>query len=276
MEAITKFLRYPGSKRRMLTFLAQYLPTSDELRGRYVEPFAGSAAVFFFIDPHNAILADSNPDLINLLQGIQSAPSKVWEIYCGFGDTKKDYQYVRDDYKPINIEEKSARILYLNRTCFKGMWRTNRNGDFNVGYGGQERRWAINEVNLIDVSVTLQKAQLLCTDFEETIYGLSSGDFLFIDPPYRPGAKESLNEHYIGKSFTYNDHQRLAGVLDWAKRKEIAWAMTTSAHAEIVYLFQGNYFLGLPLGTGKSPGIISRNSGEVLITSYPIAGGIIL
>ena len=269
-------MRYPGSKRRMLTFLAQHLPTSDELKGCYAEPFAGSAAVFFFINPRNAILADVNPDLIDLLRGIQSAPSKVWQIYCEFGDTKKDYQHARDEYKPISLEEKAARVLYLNRTCFKGMWRTNRNGDFNVGYGGQARRWVINEENLIDVSTALQRAQILCTDFEAVIYEMSTGDFLFLDPPYRPGEKDLFNDHYMGKTFTFADHQRLASVLNWAKRNGIDWAMTTSAHKEIVCLFQGNCFLELPQGTGKSPGIISRNSGEVLITSYPRAGGIVI
>jgi DNA adenine methylase len=276
MEKITRFLRYPGSKRRMLTFLAQYLPSSENLPRRYAEPFVGSASVFFFINPRNAILADINPDLIDLLIGIQSAPSIVWQIYTSFGDTKQDYQYVRDQYKPQVLEEKAARVLYLNRTCFKGMWRTNKNGDFNIGYGGQARRWVIDEGNLIEVSKALQKAEIYCIDFEEVIYRLSPGDFLFLDPPYRPGEKELFNDHYLGKTFRFADHQRLDHALRWAKENGINWAMTTSAHPEIVGLFTGNYLIRLPQGTGKSPGVIAHNPGEVLITSYPIAEGVVL
>jgi DNA adenine methylase len=276
MKTITRFLRYPGSKRRMLTFLSQYLPQAVSIDGIYVEPFVGSAAVYFSVDPQKAILTDLNPDLIDLLCGIQSSPSLVWHIYSNFGDTKQDYEYVRDQYKPHTLEEKAARVLYLNRTCFKGMWRTNMKGNFNVGYGGQTRRWVIDEENLIEVSKILKKAEIYCSDFEETIYKLSSGDFLFIDPPYRPGEKELLNDHYIGKTFRFPDHQRLGQALHWAKENGINWAMTTSEHPAIVGLFKSNYLVRLPQGTGKFPGVISQNPGEVLITSYPIAEGELL
>lgn len=276
METIARFLRYPGSKRRMLSFLTQHLPTAGEIKGCYVEPFVGSGAVFFSVDPVQATLADLNPDLITLLQGVQLAPTKIWDIYCQFGDTKLDYKQVRDLKSLSTLEEKAARVLYLNRTCFKGMWRTNLNGEFNVGYGGQARRWVINENNLIEVSNALKKAVIRCADFEEIVYSLRTSDFLFLDPPYRPGEKEQINSHYMGKTFRFTDHQRLGEALAWAKQHDIHWAMTTSSHSDILQLFEGNYYITIPLGTGRSPGVMTKDSGEVLITSYSIPGGKIL
>lgn len=276
MTTITKFLRYPGSKRRMLAFLVQYLPRAEDISGYYAEPFLGSGAVFFSINPKRAILADINPDLINLFEGLRAHPMEVWQKYCEFGETKEDYQKVRDEYRPDSLAEKAARVLYLNRTCFKGMWRTNMNGNFNVGYGGQDRRWVIDNENLVEVSNYLTNAHISCSDFEDIIGSRIAGDFLFLDPPYRPGEIELMNDHYIGRSFRYDDHKRLGNSLRLAKIKGVRWAMTTSSHPEIKRLFRSSYAIDLPQGTGKTPGVLTTNSGEVLITSYPIKGGKIL
>lgn len=276
MTAITRFLRYPGSKRRMLAFLVQYLPVAEDISGYYAEPFLGSGAVFFSINPMRAILADINPDLITLFKGLRIHPLEIWQNYCEFGDTKEDYQTVRDEYRPDTLAEKAARILYLNRTCFKGMWRTNMNGNFNVGYGGQDRRWVIDNQNLVEVSNYLTHAIILCSDFEDIIESRIEGDFLFLDPPYRPGEMELVNEHYVGRSFCYSDHKRLGNSLQSAKKRGVRWAMTTSSHPEITRLFRSNYAIDLPHGTGKIPGVLTTNSGEVLITSYPIRGGKVL
>ncbi len=153
----------------MLDFLGLYLPTSENIKGRYVEPFVGSCVVYFSVNPKSAILSDINPDLIDLLNGIKLSPCGVWQMYCNFGNDKSSYKVVRDEIIPKTIIEKAARVLFLNRTCFKGMWRTNLQGGFNVGYGGQERRWAITENNLIEVAEALSKAEISCEDFETTL-----------------------------------------------------------------------------------------------------------
>src|SRR5688572_10920750 len=99
---ITKFLRYPGSKRRILTFLMQHLPNKDGITGKYLEPFVGSGAVFFSISPKMATLSDVNPDLIDLLLGIQKTPKDVWKIYQSFGNSKKDYEKIRGNLQSEN------------------------------------------------------------------------------------------------------------------------------------------------------------------------------
>lgn len=270
---ITSFLRYPGSKRRVLTFLMQHLPEENDITGRYFEPFVGSGAVYFSIAPKKATLSDINPDLIDLLIGIQKYPKEVWMIYHSFGNSKKDYEKIRGNMNLASIQERAARVLYLNRTCFKGMWRTNKQGQFNVGYGGQDRRWVINEQNLIDVSLALKPARIKCQDFEDVIKSAEPGDFIFIDPPYKPGAKSATIEHYVDGKFDLDEQARLANVLKLATRNRVRWAMTNTSHRDVTKLYSDCQKLRLPTGTGKMPGLLVERPGEVLITNYPLQGG---
>lgn len=268
MNQTARFIRYPGGKRRLLNFLIPYIPTVDQINGKYVEPFVGGGAVFFYLNPLHAHLSDLNSELIDIYRGVRYAPRAIWKVYCSFGSDKKSYHKVRDKSEASSLIERAARMLYLNRTCFKGMWRHNTNGNFNVGYGGQERRWAITEETLLLTSKALKSANLKCTDFETVIDESEAGDFLFLDPPYRPGSKEQVHAHYVGQQFSYTDHQRLATALARAKKRNVHWALTTSNHPEITKLFKGNKIISIPKGTGSKPGILSTNSGEVLITSY--------
>jgi DNA adenine methylase len=225
------------------------------------------------VSPKKALLSDANLDLINLFKGIKKYPSEVWENYCKFGNSKADYHSIRGANHPMDIQAKAARILYLNRTCFKGMWRTNKSGVFNVGYGGQDRRWVINRENLLEVSSALKSAKIHCVDFEETILQATSQDFIFLDPPYRPGSKYETNDHYSGKVFTFEDQKRLAKTLKWATRNKIPWAMTNTSHKDVVKLYSGCYKLNFRNGTGHMPGLLVKRPGEVLISNYSIKGG---
>jgi len=262
------FLRYPGGKGRMLDFLIQHLPSSSAINGKYVEPFVGGGSVYFSIQPKKAILSDANQDLIDLYLGIQKDAKNVWKNFVRFGRTKTEYFRVRDIYSPRGLTQKAARVLFLNRTCFKGMWRHNSNGNFNVGYGGQDRRWVINQENLLQVKKAVRQVKLLCSDFEEIIDNTKEGDFIFSDPPYRPNEKEQLHNHYVGKKFTFDDHIRLSKALKRATKRKVKWALTISVHPEILALYKGNYISLIPRGTGRKPGSTVSDSGEVLITNY--------
>jgi len=263
------FLRYPGGKQRMLNHLMQFLPKREQIAGRFVEPFVGGGAIFFALNPKRAVLADINPDLIDLYRGLRRFPERVWQIFRLFPPTKKAYYEIRNDpCQFADLAFRAARLLYLNRTCFKGMWRQNSNGQFNVGYGGQDRRWVINKDTLNEVAKRLKKAALKNNDFEDTIDACSGDDFLFVDPPYCPGEREIMNDHYVFHKFEYAEYKRLATVLRKAGKRGIKWALTTSSHADILRLFKGNQFRAVPRGTGKMPGILTYKSGEVLILNY--------
>jgi DNA adenine methylase len=266
MQDLTTFLRYPGSKRRMLDFLRSRLPSPSGIRGRFVEPFVGGGAVFFNLRPRRAILADLNPELIRLYAGIRANPERIWEIYRSYPSHKSGYRSIRAlDPSGLTGLQQAARSLFLNRTCFKGMWRHNRKGRFNIGYGGQDRRWAITRRDLIAIAKLLKRATIRCSDFEVIIDSTTADDFLFLDPPYKPGKREEIHQHYIGRQFSYSDHVRLANALKKAHDRGVAWALTISDHGAITRLYKSYAIETIPKGTGTRIGTIAWDSGEVLI-----------
>lgn len=260
---VVPVLRYPGGKQRVLAFLGGILPTREAIHGRYVEPFVGGASVFLHVRPKEAVLSDSNAELIDLYRGIKRSARKVWERYMTFGSTKRDYYRVRRlDPTKISQPDRAARLLYLNRTCFKGNWRHNSKGQFNIGYGGQSRRWVIGLEYLKAVSSALRKATLRCSDFEPVLADCRAGDFAFLDPPYLPGQRELVHNHYIAQRFTFDDHRRLAASLRDCAGRGVSWCLTTSSHPDVIRLFESFDIRHIPpRGNSQSP------SGEVVILS---------
>lgn len=235
----------------MLSFLDHFLPSPAEISGRYVEPFLGGGAVFFHLRPRRALLSDHNPDLIDLYRGIKRDPVGVWRRYKSFGSTKQDYLRIRDGGTPaLDVVPRAARLLYLNRTCFKGHWRHNGSGRFNVGYGGQSRRWVITRDCLVSLSRALSRARLTCDDFEVIIDECVRGDFIFLDPPYHPGERELANAHYQPNSFRFADHERLARALNKSARRGVEWCLSTSAHSDILDLFRPHQIELVPRPSG--------------------------
>jgi DNA adenine methylase len=265
-----RFLRYPGGKTKLLSYLVNHLPKSEDIEGTYIEPFVGGGSVFFLINSNNALISDLNPELITLYKGIKLYPHKVWETFVSFPEGKTAYYNIRNNTpegKPLYY--KAARTLFLNRTCFKGMWRHNRQGEFNVGYGGEERRWAITHENIVELSHILRKAEILNYDFEDVILNVSKNDFIFLDPPYKPGEKDLHELHYCNGKFLFEEQERIADTLKRLPRsKKIRWAMTNSSHKDILKLYEGFNIKKIPIGTSDKLGIQTKKSKEVLITNY--------
>jgi DNA adenine methylase len=268
-EAAVRFLRYPGGKQRILDFLLRHLPTREAIQGRFVEPFVGGGAIFFALDPRAALLTDANAELIDLYRGLRRYPGEVWDHFRGFPSSKRGYYDVRGlDPDDLDLAGKAARTLYLNRTCFKGMWRHNSRGQFNVGYGGQDRRWALGEECLQVIARRLRRAVLRCCDFEESIEECTRKDFLFLDPPYQPGERDLTHDHFAWSRFRYADHERLARALHRAAKRSVCWAMTTTSHPDVLGLFPGHRVTPLPRGPRTKRGRPVGESGEVLIHNY--------
>ncbi len=265
-----KFLRYPGGKRKLLSFLVNYLPRNGDIKGKYIEPFVGGGAVFLFVQPEHAILSDLNRELIDLYKGIRNYPHKVWETFESFPRGKKAYYKIRDeDLNGKHLSYRAARILYLNRTSFKGMWRHNMQGDFNVGYGGEERRWVITHEDLIELSKRFKRAKIVHSDFGVVLDQAAEGDFVFLDPPYKPGEREMQKEHYINGKFSFEDQIRLSKKLqEVSKNKKVTWLMTNSSHPDIRKLYEDFNILKIPKGTSNVVGVITNNSKEILISNY--------
>jgi DNA adenine methylase len=256
------FLRYPGGKQRYIKCLLNYLPDISLLSGKYIEPFVGGASVFLSLNPKRALLSDINPELITLYKGIKKDPEKVWNLYQTYPSDRGGYYEVRDKKPEKNIiVYKAARTLYLNRTCFKGMWRHNSKGQFNVGYGGQSRRWVISCEDLIDASLQLKNTSLKCSDFGSLISKAVNGDFIFLDPPYSPGEMSTIHNHYMFGTFGFNDQYRLAETLERATKRGVLWAMTNSSHKEITGLYDDHEIL--PINR-----MLNGKKGEVLVKNY--------
>ena len=265
-----KFLRYPGGKSKLLLFLADILPKSNKIEGRYIEPFVGGGSVFLYVEPPKAIISDLNGELIDLYKGIRNYPHKVWETFECFPSGKEAYYRIRDEeYEDKPLYYHAARTLYLNRTCFKGMWRHNPRGNFNVGYGGEERRWVITQKNIIELSQRFRKATITQSDFEPILDQCHDGDFIFLDPPYKPGAKEMPEAHYINGKFSFQDQIRLSQKLkEISGKHRVDWLMTNSLNPEICELYGDFNIIKIPIGTSDVIGVSTDNSKEVIVLNY--------
>lgn len=264
------FLRYAGSKRRSLNFIKNYLQPPHLIAGRYIDPFVGGGGIFLSLDFRNALLSDINRELMDLYRAIKLDPIRVWSIFESYPSTKQDYYKIRNDRKvaQLDLTTRAARTLYLNRTCFRGWWRYNAQGQFNVGYGGQGRRWAITKDDLITVSRKLVNATIQDGDFEEAINSSQAGDFIFADPPYQPGERGMNHEHYVYSRFSYDSQRRLAEMLKYASTRGVKWAVTTSSHSDVVNLFPYTNIIALPRDPFKRLRDDLKGSGEVLIRNY--------
>lgn len=264
-----RFLRYPGSKRKYFQLIKKYLPDQKSISGKYIEPFVGGGAIFLEYAPSNAILNDVNSDLIDLYKGIRNYPRRVWEIFSDFPTGSRSYYLVRDlPYKDKHLSYRAARVLFLNRTCFKGMWRHGADGKFNVGYGGEERRWAINRENLLELSAIFKNAAITNYDYEKILKEAVKGDFVFLDPPYRPGEKELKDAHYSYGKFSYEDQEKLSRVLLNLTEKKVKWIMTNSDHPAIISLYEGYHIHKLRYGTSDRIGVRTNTPKEIIIKNY--------
>lgn len=264
------FLRYPGGKQKMLEFLRPNFPDRDSIKGRYIEPFLGGGALFFDINPYISILSDINPQIIDLFLAIKNSPTEVWKIYESFPSGAKSYYQIRDMplFYPQDNISLAARFLYLNRTSFNGIYRQNRKGEYNIAYGGEKRRSAIEEATLLEVSNRLQNSTILVSDFEKVIGQTGRGDFIFADPPYQPGEIELKWNMYMYSKFGISEHLRLSQSLKKAHQRGVSWALTTTSHQNIINLFTDFNIIPLSIGTGKSLGHRTENSGEILVKNY--------
>jgi DNA adenine methylase len=262
------FLRYVGSKQRQIAFLRAHLPDANHIEGSYIEPFVGGGAVFLAVCPKRAYLSDLNSELICLYRALAQDAYAVWKEYIAFPSGKAGYYGVRS-LAPSNLSctTAAARTLYLNRTCFGGNMRYNRRGQFNVGYGGPDRRLTITQEGLAHVGRRLATAILACSDFEVVIDGARAGDFIFADPPYTPGTREPVHHHYVFGTFKYADHERLMAALVRAERRGVRWAMTTSSHPDIMALMEKRSIVPLPHDPFKRLQEGFAGSGEALVRS---------
>ena len=199
------FLRWAGSKKKLLPELMGLEPAGYR---RYVEPFAGSACLFFALRPKRALLGDLNAELIDTYQIVKRHPRRVSRTLQALPRTEAAYYRIRawdpDHLEPIN---RAARFIYLNRNCFNGVYRVNRRGEFNVPRGRNTGELPTERL-IYRCSVALRAARLCAGDFETCLASVRRDDFVYLDPPYASADRSTYGEYGYG-SFANDDLERL-------------------------------------------------------------------
>ena len=210
------FLKWAGGKSALsekVVSLARAHPFN-----RYFEPFVGGGAVFFALAPGESHLSDSNPELVNVYNQVRSHVTQVME---GLARHKlshsKRYYYATRANPPEDPVARAAWFLYLNRTCYNGLWRVNSKGGFNVPMGSYKNPRILDRERLIAASRALRHAKIVCADFEVALTRSNPrpklGDIVYLDPPYVPISATSQFTAYTKEDFTEEDQRRLARVV---------------------------------------------------------------
>lgn len=210
-------LRWAGSKKRSLPAMAPFLPSSH---GRYLEVFAGSACLFFYLAPERAVLADNNVELIRFYKTISQHPLAVYRRFSGISRNPKTYYEIRAKWfaerDPI---KRAALFLYLNRNCFNGIYRTNSSGLFNVPFAKDRVQKYPTYDNVKDATNLLKRSTLYSADFEHVcVHHVRKNDFVYLDPPYYVPSKRVFRE-YSSEPFNLPDFKRLESTLRKIDRK---------------------------------------------------------
>jgi DNA adenine methylase len=255
MKNVKPFLKWAGGKR---WFAARYISIFPSSYNQYIEPFLGSGAVFFSLRPKNAILSDTNKDLINTFSAIQTDWEKVFSTLRKHHKNHcKEYYYRIRSSNPKTKSSRAARFIYLNRTCWNGLYRVNLKGEFNVPIGTKND--VIMETDdFAEVSRLLKNVQLKRDGFEHIIDQSDRGDLLFIDPPYTVTHNDNGFIKYNEKLFNWDDQITLSKCLKRAKKRGANIITTNANNESIIKLYKGTFNL-LPVSR-KS--IIAANSSK--------------
>ncbi len=209
-------VKWVGGKRQLMFELLKNMP---ENYNRYFEPFIGGGALFFELQPDNAYISDMNEELINLYQVVRDNVDELIADLQKHDITKEYFIEIRnidrtEEYKNWSDIQKASRFIYLNRTCFNGMYRVNSKGEFNVPFGHYKNPRILDENNLINCSNLLQRTEIKHADFSEILKKVEKGDFVYFDPPYVPLSETSSFTSYTKDGFDLDMQFKLRDVCD--------------------------------------------------------------
>jgi DNA adenine methylase len=211
------FLRWAGGKQKLLPFITKFIPKDFDC---YYEPFHGGGALLLHMKPQKFIGNDLNDEIINVYNAIRYNVKGLLKVLKQFKNKKEDFYIVRSidrssDYNLLNSIDKAARILYLNKTCFNGLFRVNSRKQFNVSYGDRQNIDMVSADNLGAVSQFFNRSQgkIVSSDFSCVMKLVQKNDFVYLDPPYDALNGTSFTA-YTEFGFDKSDQQRLKGSCD--------------------------------------------------------------
>lgn len=233
-KPLRPFLKWAGGKQRLISQYQDYFPDFRQINS-YYEPFVGSGAIFFHYQPKNAVLADRNLALMEVYRAVQQdVEAVIGALQPHRNESDYFYEVRALDVSQLSLAERAARIIYLNKTCYNGLFRENSKGEFNVPFGRYKNPTICNEKRLRRASSVLQDVTLMSADFEDVVETAVSGDFIYFDPPYAPLSATSNFTQYDKNGFARADQIRLSEtVADLTDRG--CYVMLSNSSAPIIY-----------------------------------------
>lgn len=270
---LSPFLKWAGGKRQLLPEIRKYIPKKYNT---YYEPFVGAGAVLFDLQPNKVVINDINSELINTYKVIQNnIDDLIVELRKHKNDPDHFYK-IRDldrseDFEKLTSIEKSSRLIYLNKTCFNGLFRVNSQGQFNVPFGKYKNPQIVNEAVLRAVHNYLNTANvtILNEDFEKALSKAKKGDFIYIDPPYDPLSNTSSFTGYNLDGFNRDDQERLRDVFEELDKRGCKVLLSNSATDFIKDLYK-DYHIEIVSASRNINSIASKRGkiDEVLVMNY--------
>ena len=265
------FVKWVGGKTQLLPELTARIPDNFS---RYFEPFVGGGALFFYLQPEQSILIDINEELTNTYRVMKE---KTEELIAALKQHtyEKDYYYrVRNidrtnEYKNWSDVQRANRLIYLNKSCFNGLYRVNSKGEFNTPFGSYKNPRIVDEANLRAASIALQKAQIITGSFLEVESMINRDDFVYFDPPYAPLNATSNFTGYSQEGFDGELQEELRNLCDRLNQRGIRFMVSNSSAPLILDLYQ-NYQIDFVYATRaiNSKGHKRGKIPEVIVSNY--------
>ena len=269
------FTKWTGGKRQLLGELRSYMP---ETYGRYFEPFVGGGALFFDLAPEKAVINDFNEELINAYRQIKNNPAELINLLIKHkeNNSKDYYLELRSADRDGRISrmtgvERAARILYMLRVDFNGLYRVNSKNQFNVPYGRYKNPKIVDVDLLYQISEYLNEndVEILQTDFAEAIKDAQTGDFVYFDPPYIPLNETSSFTSYTHEGFSYEEQVRLRNTFKELTERGVYAMLSNSSSPLVEELYKdfNIYFVEAQRTNGAKSSSRGKIS-EIIVTNY--------
>ena len=244
--AVQPVVKWVGGKRQLLPEIVARVPKAfDPGTSTYYESFLGGAAVLFGLSPQKAVVNDSNEGLINVYQVVRDEVDELIALLSTYQNSPEFYREIRaldrdaEIFASLSDVEKAARFIYLNKTCFNGLYRVNKKGHFNASFGKYVNPKICDEGTLRDVSKYLNTAEIdfRVGDFEQCVEGAVEGDFVYFDPPYIPLSATSSFTRYTADGFDFEDQLRLRHVVEDLTQRGVFVMVSNSSSPLVANLY---------------------------------------
>lgn len=266
--AARPFLKWAGGKQWLVPLASAFVP--EDFDGRYYEPFLGAAALFFALSPRRATLSDSNDDLAATYSAIRDDPDGTIEELRSYPYSREFFDDLRQR-KPRSARARAARLIYLNRTAFNGLYRVSRAGNFNVPFGRYANPTICNEKRLRAAAKVLKGATISGIPFTQVAGRPRRGDFIYLDPPYITGHQNNGFHKYNARLFAWPDQTKLAELARDLSQRGVRVVVSNADHPAVVDLYSGLHAYRVARRSAIGGGLDYRGHvRELLFTNFPL------